>query len=173
MTKADDELDAALQRGLVGGDPPGLGGETTRVARCADVAGELVALAGDAEAARAQVVPGTFDDRVGLPGEQRLVGLHAAAVEQRPVDDDPVTGPHPEHVAAYDRVRRHLDVPAVADDEHLCPVEQLQAVELALGRDLLGRADHRVDQAEPDADERVVVAPSASSVAPMTNRIVL
>ena len=39
-----------------------------------------------------------------------------------------------------------------------CLVEQLQPIELALGPDLLRRADHRVHQAEPDARQRIAVA---------------
>ena len=54
----DDELDAPLQRGLVGGRPAGLGGEPAGVAGRADVTGELVAAAADAEAARPQLVAG-------------------------------------------------------------------------------------------------------------------
>jgi hypothetical protein len=70
---------------------------------------------------------------VGLAGEQRLVGLELATlllaslgpVQQRPVDHDLVTGAHPQHVAAHDRLRRELDLPAVAQDEHRGPVQQL------------------------------------------------
>ena len=120
-------------------DPAGLGGEPPGVAGRPDVAGELAAAAGHAEAARAQLVAGVLDHRVGLAGEQRLVGLDPAAVEQRPVDHDLVARPHPQHVAAHHRLRRDLDLPAVADDEHRRPVQQLEPVELALGPDLLRR----------------------------------
>ena len=75
----DDELDAPLQRRLVGRGPAGLCGQPPGVARRPDVAGELVAPAGHAQAARAQLVAGVLDDRVGLAGEQRLVGLDPAS----------------------------------------------------------------------------------------------
>ena len=64
------ELDPPLQRGLVGRHPAGLRGEPSGVARRPDVAGQLVTLAGHAEAARAQLVAGSLGHRLGLAGEQ-------------------------------------------------------------------------------------------------------
>jgi hypothetical protein len=135
----------------------GLGCEPVGVAGRADVAGELVALAADAEAARQQVVAGLPELRLGLPGEQRLVHLDPAAVEHGPVDDDLVAGAHVHDVTADDVLGRHLDVPAVADHGDGVAAQQLEPVERALGADLLDGADRRVDQAEADADEGIVV----------------
>jgi hypothetical protein len=152
------EVDPPLQRGLVGRHPACLGGEPARVARRAHVAGFLVALPGHAEGPGAQVVARLLHHRLGFPGEQGLVGLDPAAREQRSVHDDLVARPHPHDVAAHDLGGRYRHVGAAADHDHLCRVEQLQPVELPLRPDLLRRADHGVDQAQPHADERIVVA---------------
>jgi len=111
----------------------------------------------ETQAARAQVVAGLLDHGVGLAREQRLVGLDAP-VEQRPVHHDLLAGPDAQHVAAHDLLGGQLDLRPVAHHQHQGPVEQLEPVQLALGPDLLGGADQRVEQPEPDADQGVAVA---------------
>ncbi|GLZ45373.1 hypothetical protein Acsp06_15580 [Actinomycetospora sp. NBRC 106375] len=123
----------------------------------ADGLGAHQCLPAGARRARQQRVADLLGDRVGLAGQQRLVGLDPP-LHDRSVHDDLVAGPHPDQVADDDLVRCHRAVLAVAHHRHGLAGEQLQAVELALGPQLLDGREGRVDDAQPDADQGVAVA---------------
>lgn len=162
----DHERDAPLQGCPVGAGAARVGGEAAGVAGRTHVPSELMPVAADAEAARQQLVAGLLDLGFRLPGEEGFVDVDPSCAEERSVHDQLVAGSHVDHVSAHDLVGEDLDVPPVAHDGDPAAVEQLQAVELALGADLLGRADARVEQSEAHARDGVAVPAECQQCCP-------
>ena len=113
-----------------------------------------------AGAAREQRLAVGLADRVGLAGQQRLVDLELPLLD-RAVHDDLVPGSDPHEVAPHHLLGAHLPLRALAQHPHAGAREELEAVELAACAQLLDGGEGRVDQAETDTDQGVVVAPEA------------
>ena len=84
---AQDPADSLHQFRADQGEPPCLGGQLASVCLVADPSGLIGAGPRDHEAARQQPITGPLTDRLGLPGQQRLIGLQAGAVPDEPVRD--------------------------------------------------------------------------------------
>ncbi len=156
--RADDEVDLALQGRQLAAVAGRLGGELVGEALEPDLLGLVVAAAGGAEAAREQGVAVGLEDEVGLTGEERLVDLEPALAAHAPVDDYLVAGAQAEQVADHDLRGVDLALGAVAHDRRLGARQDRDAVDGALGADLLKEADERVGQDHADGDEGVEVA---------------
>ena len=114
----------------------------------------VVAVAGDAEAAREQLRAGSAGDRLGLARQQRLVELRAAG-------DDRSVGHHlraraeVQQVALDDLVRADRAFDAVAHDGRLRRSERAELAQPAGGEELLDRR-HRHVRDHHDPDEQPV-----------------
>ena len=119
--------------------------QLVRVGVCSDALGLVGAAAGDAEGSRLHAVAGAPGVRIGLAGEDRLVDLQAAGLEQ------PAIGHHLVSRAQHDRVPGDhvvdvdLALRTVAQDPRPRRREQRQAIERSLGPHLLDDPDARVD----------------------------
>ena len=153
---AHGEIDLALERRLDQLELARLRRQPVGVARRADDIGAVRPLAADADAAGEDAVAAGLAHRFRFAGEQRLVDLEGARRHQRAVDHDLVAGAQADVVVLDDLGRVAGGVAAVANQGHRRAVEEGDAVELALGAQLLDRADDGVDQTEADAGEGVV-----------------
>ena len=152
---AQDPVDAVHQLRAHQRETPRLGGELAGVRVGAHPGGLVAARPGDHEAARQQAVAGPLADRLGLAGQQRLIGLKARAGPHHPVRDQLVPGAQVDQVAG-DKVRdRDVLARAVADHADPRGAEHGEPVERALGAQLLRDADQRVGD-EHDAEQGVL-----------------
>ena len=129
-------------------------GELVGVRVGADALGLVDAAAGDAERAGLHGVARAPRVGVGLAGEDRLVDLQPAGLEQPPVGDDLVARAQRDRVADDHVVDGHRALLAVAQDARAGRGQQREAIERPLGADLLDDADAGVD--DDDACEQQV-----------------
>ena len=118
--------------------------------------GRLIATGpGDHEAARQQAVTGPLVHRLGLTGQQRLVGLQARAGPHDPVRDQLVAGPQVDQVVGDQVAGGDLALRAVADHPDPGRAEHGEPVKRPLGAQLLHDADQRVGD-QHDAEQGVL-----------------
>ena len=130
-------------------------GELVGVRVGADALGLVDAAAGDAERAGLQLVAGAPRVGVGLAGQDRLVDLEPAGLEQPPVGHDLVARAQRRSRRRRRRRRRARRARAPSrSDARARRREQRQAVERPLRADLLDDADARVDD-EHGGEEQV------------------
>ena len=115
----------------------------------------IAARPGDHEAARQQPIASLFVHRLGLPGEQRLIGLQARAVAYYPVRHELIAGPKIDQVIGDELVDGDLSRRAVADHPDPRRAEHGEPVERPLSPQLLPDADQRVGD-QHDAEQGVL-----------------
>ena len=152
---AQDPVDAVHQLRAHQRETPRLGGELAGVRIRAHPGGLVAARPGDHEAARQQPVTRPLADRLGLPGQQRLISLQARAGPHHPVRHQLIPGAQVDQVTG-DQIR-DSDVlrRAVADHPDPRGAEHGEPVERALGAQLLRDADQRVGH-QHDAEQGVL-----------------
>ena len=96
--------------------------------------------------------------QVRLTGEEGLVDLEARSCDQTAVDDELIAAAHDQEVSDDDLAGVELALDPGADDARRRPREDGDAVQDALGTDLLEEAHGGVGEHHPDGDERVEVA---------------
>jgi hypothetical protein len=117
-----------------------------------DARGLVAARARDHEAPREHGVPRVLGDRVGLPGEQRLVHLETVGGPHLPVHDDLVARLQRQQVVEDDLAGGAPAGTAVTDDAgHRCAHDG-QPVQGALGAQLLDDADAGVRHEDQPED---------------------
>jgi hypothetical protein len=115
----------------------------------------IAARPGNHEAARQQPIASLFVHRLGLPGEQRLIGLQARAAAYHPVRHELIAGPKIGQVIGDELVDGDLSRRAVADHPDPRRAEHGEPVERPLGAQLLPDADQRVGD-QHDAEQGVL-----------------
>ena len=138
------------------GELLGLLSQLGRVGLTADPGRPVRPGAGDDEAARHHRIPRRLDDRVGLPGQQRLVDLETGGAQRGAVHDDLVAAGQVQHVVLDDLVGPHLGQHAVPVGPRGRFADDGEVVERALGPDLLHDSDQRVGH-DHETEQRVVV----------------
>ena len=126
-----------------------------RVAGGADVLGAHESGAGQAERAAQETLAGALGHRVGLTGQQRFVHLQPAAFHQRTVHGDPIPGRQHDQVATDDCLGVDLDDGALAAYADTTHRQRRDAVQRALGPQLLHDADHDVEDHRAAGEQRV------------------
>ena len=111
----------------------------------ADALGAVAALAGHAEAAGQYPLARLPPHRVGFAGQQRLVHLQEARFDHGAVGDNGLAGGDQDQVIEHDIAGRDFLNLSVAAGAGLGFHQDRQALELPLGPEFLGEAQHRVD----------------------------
>ena len=155
---AQEAVDALHQLGADAGELAGFGGQLARVGVFAHRRGPVGSRARHNEAAREHPRAGLLFDRLGLAGQQRLVELEPARLDNSAVGHDLVAGAQDDQVVQDHGLERHLLRGPVADDGGSWSVEDGQAVQGALGAHLLDDANQRVGD-QHDAEEGVLRMP--------------
>ena len=152
---AQDLVDARDQLRAHQREPPRLRRQLPGVRLSAHRGRLIAARPGDHEAARQQPIAGPLVHRLGLPGQQRLIGLHGRAVPHHPVRHQLVAGPQLDQIIGHQLLDRDVVRRAIADHPDPRRAEHGEPVQRPLGLQLLPDADQRVGH-QHDAEQGVL-----------------
>ena len=132
-------------------EPLRLGRQLPGVRLRAHPGGLVAARAGDHETARQQPVTSPLVHRLGLAGQQRLIGLQARAGAHHAVCHQLIARPQVDQITGHQLRYREFPRRTVADHPDPGSAEHRQPVERQLRAQLLPDTDHRIgDKHDPE-----------------------
>ncbi len=140
-----DPIDAVAQLRTGDAELLRLDGELGRVGVGTHPTGDELPGSGHDETARPTLVTRVLRNRVGLTRQQRLVDLQSRRLDDFTIDDDLVAGFQHQQVVEHHLSDRDFHRPAVPHCGRLRSTQESEAIECALGSQLLNDADRRVD----------------------------
>ena len=155
---AQDLVDARDQLRAHQREPPRLRRQLPGVRLGAHPGRLVAARPGNHEAARQQAFAGPLVHRLGLPGEQRLIGLQAHAVAHHPVRDQLVASPKRDQIIGHKLLDSDVARRAITDHPDPRRAEHGEPVQRPLSPQLLPDADQRIGD-QHDAEQRVLRLP--------------
>jgi hypothetical protein len=140
----EDLICPLLQLGTDQAEPLRVRLEPDRVRVPADRGGTCATAPGDDEAARHQVITSLLGHRLGLAGQQRLIQLQPVGLQHAGIHRDLVAASQLKDVVQHDLVRIDLRCRAVAHHARPRGGQDREAIQRALGMQLLGHPDSRI-----------------------------